>query len=230
MLSDEGSKVIREFGILNTLVNPDETTHYGIPFPGSYLTDADGRVTDKFFHREYQVRETATTVLSSGFDLPVDIGSFTHVETEHDGVKLSVALGATELHFMQHADLYVDIDLDEGLHVYGQTVPDGYVPTEVTVTGTEGLRVGQPKFPDTKPFHVEGIADEFQVLGGKVRIAVPLISAIREVESVSIDVEICYQACNDQECFIPKRETFNLEVPLQAMVRSAEPPPPAPPA
>jgi peroxiredoxin Q/BCP len=36
LLSDADSKVIREFGILNTLIRPDESI-YGIPYPGSYL-------------------------------------------------------------------------------------------------------------------------------------------------------------------------------------------------
>ena len=34
LLADEGSKVIEQFGILNTLVLPDEPV-YGIPYPGS---------------------------------------------------------------------------------------------------------------------------------------------------------------------------------------------------
>ena len=115
---------------------------------------------------------------------------------------------------MQHADLYIAIDLDKGLHIYGQSVPDGYVATEVTVTGTEGLRVGKPKFPTTRPFHIEGSEEESQVLDGEVVIAVPLVNTIREGEVVSIHASVRYQACNAQECFLPSTEELHLEVPL----------------
>jgi len=36
LLSDKGSKVIREFGILNSNVPPDHP-FYGIPFPGFFF-------------------------------------------------------------------------------------------------------------------------------------------------------------------------------------------------
>ena len=49
MLSDKGSVVIGEFGILNTNVPPDVARFYGIPFPGQYLIAPDGTVRTSFF-------------------------------------------------------------------------------------------------------------------------------------------------------------------------------------
>lgn len=211
--------LIKKLGILNTLIKPEEAEYFGIPYPGSYLVDEDGRVVGKFFNREYQVRETSATALRSGFKVPVDPRSFALAEARGEMVRLSASLSATELRFMQHADLYVTFDLDPGVHIYGGSVPDGYVATEVTVTGSEGLRVGRPEFPATKPFHIKGLQDEFQVLDGKVVIRAPLVSAIREGASVALQVKVRYQACNDLECFLPKTETFYLEVPLGQLVR-----------
>ena len=51
LLSDLGSKGIREFGILNTLVQKDEIPFYGIPFPGIYLVDEQDIIQEKFFPR-----------------------------------------------------------------------------------------------------------------------------------------------------------------------------------
>ena len=220
LLADVGSQVIREFGILSTLIKPEEDEYFGIPNPGSYLVDEDGRVAEKFFHREYQVRETSATVLRSGFHVPVDPRSFVHAEIARDGVSVSATLGANELHSMQRADLYVTLDLERGLHIQGPTVPDGYLATKVAVTGTEGLRVGEPQFPATKPFRIKGLQEDFQVLDGEVVIVVPLVSTMREGHTVSIDVEVSYQACNDQECFIPKTERLHLEVPLAPINRA----------
>jgi len=48
MLSDQGSQVIRAYGILNTNI-PKSLPLYGIPFPGQYLIGPDGVVRDKQF-------------------------------------------------------------------------------------------------------------------------------------------------------------------------------------
>jgi peroxiredoxin len=58
LLSDKDSVVIRRYGILNTNIPPTHT-FYGIPFPGEYLVAPDGRVADKVFLRDFQVRATA---------------------------------------------------------------------------------------------------------------------------------------------------------------------------
>lgn len=214
LLADEGSKVIEEFGILNTLVKPDEPV-YGIPFPGSYLVDEDGRVAEKFFHREYQVRESGATVLRSGFGISLDLSSLPGAEATEAGVKVSATLGASDLKFMQHVDLYVRIDLDEGLHLNAPPAPEGYFATAVTVTGPEGLRAGDPRYPAaTTAFSVEGLDEQFRVFEGEVEIVVPLVSAVREGDGVPIEIEVTYQACDAQQCYLPKTERLHLDVPL----------------
>ena len=53
LLSDADSAVIREFGILNMLISPDDPeqaagrSFYGVPFPGVYETDENGVVTER---------------------------------------------------------------------------------------------------------------------------------------------------------------------------------------
>jgi len=52
LLSDADSAVIKRFGILNTTIDREadvlnratQKGFYGIPFPGVYVTDRDGRV------------------------------------------------------------------------------------------------------------------------------------------------------------------------------------------
>ena len=215
MLADEGSKVIKQYGILNTLIAEDEGV-YGIPFPGSYLVGEDGLVEEKFFHREYQIRETGSTVLRSGFGAALALSDAPTVEVE-DGAKLSATLGGASIAFMQRADLYVRIELDEGLHVNGPQAPDGFIPTEVTVTGPEGLRIGEASYPSTMPFHVDGIDDDLDVFEGEIEVVVPLVSTLHEGESLPLEITVQYQACNDHECFLPKTQTLHLDVPIGAL-------------
>ncbi len=40
LLFDPDSNVIRSFGILNTLIDPDDHPWYGIPYPGTYVVSA----------------------------------------------------------------------------------------------------------------------------------------------------------------------------------------------
>ena len=66
LLSDEDSDVIRAFGILNTLIKPNEGKHmrwYGIPYPGTYVTDAAGIVIDKDFHQHHARRLSGQALL-----------------------------------------------------------------------------------------------------------------------------------------------------------------------
>ena len=212
LISDEGSMIIREFGILNTLIDPSETEHYGLPYPGTYLVDTDGRVTARFFNREYQVRETAATLLKSGFDFPVDSQNTVYQEGRSNNITVSAMLTANELRPRQTADLYVTIQLPVGVHVYGQPIVDGFVPTTVEVSGTDGLIFGEPHFPPTRSLRITGLTEDFQVFKDNVEIRVPVTSTIREEGVAQIEVAVRYQACTASECFIPTRQEFQMEI------------------
>ena len=222
LLADEDSRVIREFGILNTMVRPEEIEYYGIPYPGTYLVDSDGLVSAKFFNREYQVRETMATVLRSGFHLAVDLSEMVHDEREGAGVRVTAELAATEVRPRQHADIYVTLELEEGLHVYGEPIPDGYVATRVSASGTEGLFLGEARFPATHPFKIEGLDDEFHAYDGRVEIVVPVISTSREAAPAAVDLEVSFQACTDQMCYLPRTEKLRVEFTTAPGVRRAE--------
>ena len=63
LLSDVGSNVIREYGILNTTVPPTNRAQYGIPFPGTFVVDRSGVVTSRVFEDAYQERDTIASVM-----------------------------------------------------------------------------------------------------------------------------------------------------------------------
>ena len=218
-LADEGSAFIKQLGILNTLVDPDETV-YGIPYPGTYVLDEQGVVVQKFFHREYQIREAASFVLEEAFGLPVDIEAHPGESASIEDVRITARLGAPDLKFRQRVDLHVGIALPPGLHVGGPDMPEGYIATAVTVTGPEELRIGPARYPATAPFQVEGLAAPIAVLEGDSVIRVELISGLRDVETVPIDVEVRYQAYNDRECFLPQTARLHLELPLGSLNRA----------
>ena len=66
LLSDPDSAVIRQFGILNTLIAEDDHPWFGIPFPGSFIVNADGVITHKFFEHNLALRTGPETLLRGG--------------------------------------------------------------------------------------------------------------------------------------------------------------------
>lgn len=218
LLSDADSAVIRQYGILNTLIAPDEP-RFGIAYPGVYVTDEQGVVVEKMFYREYAIRESVAGILHDILGADFSIDENPHADAEGPGVRVSAVLGEDHLTVMQRTPLFVRLDLDPGLHVYGAPVPDGFFPTEVSITPIEGIRVGDVEAPVTRPFRVAGVSTDFHVFEGNVEFVVPLISEIRDQPSVTIEVTVRYQACDDRQCFLPQTKVLSLEVPLAGLNR-----------
>lgn len=234
LLYDQGSVVMKRFGILNTMIREDEA-YYGIPYPGVYAVGEDGSVTEKSFYRYYRVRPSAQSLLKDLFGVAFDVGGDPHVEAAGDGAAISAVLAADGLVFMQRDPLYVRIELDPGLHIYRAPVPDGFVPTEVTVTGPDGLLVDSPIFPDAHPFRVAGLPHEFQVMDGHVEVEVPLQwtqpdNAPDAARQVPLEITVRYQACDAEQCFIPRTVRMHLDVPVGRLYRATPPTTPPPPA
>ncbi len=66
LLADVDSAVIRQFGIFNTNVTQDHLW-YGVPFPGTFMIDEDGRVFGKSFYADHAVRDSIATMLRDSF-------------------------------------------------------------------------------------------------------------------------------------------------------------------
>jgi len=217
LLADPDHKAIEATGILNTLVKPEDKGIYGVPYPGSYMIGADGTIEEKLFFQHYRTRPSAATVLREGFGVDFELHNHPRADAEGEGVRISATLGGEAMVFMETATLYIDIDLDEGLHLYGAPIPEGYIATEVTVTAPEGIVIEEPVYPPTAPFHVENIDEDFQAFGDNIHISVPLHMRLRDAESFTLGVSVSYQACNDRECFLPQTRELTLEVPIGAL-------------
>lgn len=226
LLSDIDSAVIKQFGILNDQVTEDDALLYGIPYPGVYVTDEEGLVVAKFFHDSYKKRDSAELYLDAA------LGRLTLDETapqakgDDEDISVTVAVhggkGTIRQGVIRH--LVVRFELPEGLHIYGNPVPDGMIATEVDILGPEGLRVMGPKLPATEKLILPDIA-ELNVWHGTVDFVYPfyatgeLVSECRplDVASVDVTVKVRYQACTDSECLLPKRQQFKLSLDLDVI-------------
>ena len=144
---------------------------------------------------------------------------------EKQGIKVSAAIqggsGSLRQGIVRH--VVVRFELPEGLHIYGEPVPDGMVATTVSVNGPPGLVAEAPNLPPTDSLILKGTDVELQVWSGTVDIRVPiypigeLVSEVRPLDhdSVPVEVAVRYQACDDTTCLLPKSQTLVLDLQLE---------------
>ena len=224
LLADEGSRVIRELGLLDTDLEAHHaifgiTTRddqHGVPFPTTFVLDADGRVVRTLSEENYRVRaggrRLLTELLGASPAAPPDAPAGTAQEAV---VSAAVWLDSPTYYAYQRVGLQVELTIAPGWHIYGPSTPKGYIPLALTVASQPaGAQLGPIPWPVTRPFRVAGLAEEFAAYDGKVRIDAPVEFIIdRGSGQARLDVGIAFQACNATECFAPSAITVLLTVP-----------------
>ncbi len=227
LLSDADSEAIRRYGILNTLVEAAGGPLYGIPFPGTYIVDEDGIVVEKFFNDTYKKRESAETLIDAALGrILLRVGE--PVESAgDDDVCVTVTVhgggGAIKQGAVRH--VVARFELGDGMHIYGEPVPERMVATTVEVSGPDGLVIEEPILPTTEPLRLEGLGVELQAWTGVVDIVVPvyalssLASELRPLgdTEATVAVTVRYQACNNRICLTPRSETLSLSLPIEPL-------------
>lgn len=225
LLSDVDSAVIRRYGVLNTEIAPGEIPVYGVCFPGSFVCDEAGEVVAKSFYDTYKRRDSAEILLDDALEeMPTPEGAVTSGGGDAE-IRIIAFLhgGRGSLRQGIQRRLIVRFELAEGLHLYGEPVPEGMQATAVCVTGPPGLITETPILPPTKALHLDALDLDLQVWSGVVEFAIPLyptselVSECRPLdrEDVEIDVRVDYQACDDRSCLPPRSEQLQLRVPLE---------------
>ena len=227
LLSDLGSRVIRDYGILNDQIGSDDAFLQGIPYPGAFVCDADGVVIAKSFHDTYKKRDSPETLLDAArgrVELSKDAPS---AVCEGPEVRITAAIHGGKGTIRQGIvrKLVVRFELSEGLHLYGEPVPEGMIPTKVTPRGPDGLVFGEPELPDTTSLTLPGIDAALHVWSGSFDITIPfypdarLASETRPLDrdAIEIAVDVRYQACDDEACLLPRNETLSLTAALDVI-------------
>jgi peroxiredoxin len=221
LLSDEGSAVIRRLGLFNEHVYehharygiPKRDMFWGVPYPGAFLLDEEGRVLQKRFQQSYRERETGTSLLEHGFSGQSSLPKVAAQAQDAEDVTIRATLESDTYRWFQRLWLTVELTLAPGLHVYGEPIPEGYIPLAVDVAPIDGLEVGTATFPIPHPYRIEGLEEEFVVYEGTVVIAIPL-TFTQEGEDQTVHVTVRYQACSEAGCFVP--QTMSLQLPVKA--------------
>jgi hypothetical protein len=225
LLSDADSAVIRRYAILNETVAKG-TPQYGIPYPGTYVLDARGVVTGKFFDDDFRVRDTPASMLLRQFGmLPTARQS---LDAKH--LKLSASASDEAVRPGQRITLAVDIDLPSRVHVYAPGVA-GYIPTALSLAKTQAFQADAAVFPPSKSMTLAVIHETVPVYEGRFRVMEtitignaqdlqPLLDAGR---NLTIEGAFRYQACDDRECFVPETVPLRWTVKVEPFDRTRVP-------
>ena len=237
LLSDVDSAVIREFGILNTLISEDDTeqaagrSFFGVPFPGVYVTDEHGVVTDKFFHRHYATRESAGAIRDSALGEILARHAAPAIELGTDQVTISAFLSDASMKFETQSTIYVRFELKDGLHMYGRPIPEGFIASAVTIPETPGLRVGAAHYPPTHSREFPELGVTLSVYEGVVDVAVPVTPNAElfnwtnpeKPDQLEVPVSVLFQVCSETICYVPRTEELLLTVPIEPLLSPGAP-------
>ncbi len=147
MLSDQGSKVIRAFGIFNTNIPDTHPFMYGIPWPGEYLLAPDGKVRDKVFVPNYEFRRAASEIVLRNFG--ADTGE-NAVSIQTGAFTVRITLSSDRCFPGQELGVLLDIQMNPGWHIYGKPLPEYYRPLELVFSG-DLVGTQQISYPDRNP-------------------------------------------------------------------------------
>lgn len=235
LLSDEGSAVIRRFGILNTIIDPRDPraqAFYGIPYPGVYVVNEQGVVTEKFFNRHYATRTSVGTILDTALGRVLARTESPAADARTNQVRVQAFLADRTLTLETTTTLHVRLQVAAGLHVYGAPLPEGFFPTTVTVRPVQGLRVGTPVFPRTTPRRFEALRVTLPVYEGVVDVRIPVTRSapLEQLAStrsrfgftgpptIDVPVVVDYQACSETICYRPGSARLTVKVPMGDLV------------
>lgn len=207
LLSDEGSRIIRAYGILNTSV-PEDTMFYGIPYPGTFVLSPKGVVVARYFEDDYKQRYTASDILVRQFGADTGAAPST-IETKR--LRLSASASTDLVHSGQRIALVLDIDLKPRMHVYAPGV-EHYIPINFSIRPSPAIEIHPAVYPPAKTLRLEAIDETVPVYEGKFRIIREVTPAAPDKVTPQLDANgdltiegtLRYQACDDKICYIPE--------------------------
>ncbi|MBI4886128.1 MAG: redoxin domain-containing protein [Acidobacteria bacterium] len=248
LLSDTGSATIKRYGILNTVleealgpngkdpavradlaiyatVNEPSERQRGIPFPGTFMLDRQGRVTSRFFEDYYWERNTVSNMLlrlgTGGAPVQATQASTAHLDLKAYPSDANVALGTK-------FSLAVDITPKRGLHVYAPGASN-YRVVSLNVTPQPHVRTTAVRYPASEIYFFKPLNERVPVFQKPFTLVMDVVpeatvearKALTGRNELVITGTLEYQACDDRICYNPATIPLSWTVALQPLVPGA---------
>ena len=240
--------MIADFGILNTVVAeglgpranaPDVTADVhrfvaaevfdspqlreminGTPFPGTFMLDANGIVTSRYFEEFYRERVTTSNVmLKEGIALT----PIAAIEGSAAQLKFTAYPSNPIITNGSMFSLAVDVEPNKNMHVYAPGADDmGYRVIGLkhgpprNLSDSKVLNFRNQKFITLKPLdeHVPVYLRPFTILQqAVVDASAEKEEELKAIQALTLSGSLDYQACDDAICYLPVSVpvTFTLE-------------------
>jgi len=230
MLSDVGSATIKRYGILNTVsaealgpngddpevladfpvyvsvTSPNER-FVGIAYPGTFMLDPEGVVTDRFFEDFYQERNTASNILIKvGAGGPSVQG--TEISTSHIQIKTyssDSVIARGELF-----SLAVEITPQANMHVYAPGA-EGYRVITLQIEPQRFVRLLPLQHPASEIYYFESLDERVPVYQKPFTLLQEVVTEtlreereeFEEMGTLTFTGSLEYQACDEKLCYNP---------------------------
>ena len=208
MLSDPQSKIIKDFGILNTAF-PKDVMQYGVPHPGTYMVNADGVVRSKYFLADGIERYSTPTVLLREFG---SVQGTRETVVNTDRLELKYYATRDVLRAALRFTLVLDFNLKAKVHVYAPAAQH-YIPISLELDHSRYFHAEPVTYPKPQVLYLATIKETVPVFQGGFRITQDLATwdhdVIGTMRELKIKGRLRYQACDDKICYLP--QTIPLE-------------------
>lgn len=243
LLADVGSHVIREFGILNTVAeealgpNGDDpavqadVTRYvsvfgssqlivGTPYPGTFMLDANDRVSSRFFEEFYRERNTTSNVM---LKMGIGLSPIAAIQGTTAQLKFTAYPSNDFVTVGTRFSLAVEITPDPGMHVYAPGAEAmGYRVIGLNLTPNPLVRYEPVEYPESEIYHFQPLDEYVPVYLRPFTLLQEVVvdaseeaeGIIAELETLDLSASLEYQACDDAICYLPVSVplTFTLDL------------------
>jgi DsbC/DsbD-like thiol-disulfide interchange protein len=201
--------------------------HRGIPFPGTFVVDRQGRVTSRFFEDYYWERNTVSNIMlragAAGTPVQATQASTPHLDVTAYASDASVAPGT-------RFSLVLDVTPKPGMHVYAPGATQ-YRVISLNIMPQPGVRTMPMRYPASEIYHFVPLNERVPVYQKPFTLLVQAVpegtaearKALAGRNELVISGTLEYQACDDKICYNPASLPLSWKVGLTPNVPGAPP-------
>jgi hypothetical protein len=249
LLADVGSATIKKYGIYNTAaeealargmddpaLKADVFLHAttgevndrlrGIPYPGTFMIDRQGRVTSRFFEDFFRERGTVTNTL-----LRLGVGGETVQGTQvtSDQLELTTYPSDEAVAVGNRFSLVFDVTPKPGMHVYAPGAV-GYRVIALTMSPQAYVRPLPMQYPASEIYFFAPLKERVPVFQKPFRLLQEVVieatpdaqAAWKGKDALTVSGTLEYQACDDKICYNPVTVPLSWSLKLRPGVPGAQ--------
>jgi hypothetical protein len=221
ILSDADHSIVERYGILNRQYAPGHQ-NYGIPHPGTFILNREGRVLARYFEEEYQYRNTAASIAMKVGQPVSRMGTPRRHATPH--IDITAFLTDEAVAPGHRFSIVLDIAPKPGMRVI---VPGQhrYRVVAFNLESTDHLRTYPMSYPQSSEFLAprnERLPAYAQPLRLIQDVAVVVNNEMRQLaqkpgSTVMLKGMLEYQACTQETCDPPQQVPLSWTVKLKPL-------------